>query len=103
MIDTPRRRHRTPGSQAARGLHHEWPVGVVLLGIAGSVLWVALDHFRPGVIAFAGSVAAAALLRLLLPTRLAGLLVVRSRVIDVVTLLVLAAGAMTLAIVVPGV
>lgn len=89
--------------RTTRRLRSEWPVGIVLLGIVASLCWLALDHFRPGVIAFAGSVAAAALLRLLLPTRLAGLLVVRSRVIDVVTLLILAAGAMTLAVVVPGV
>ena len=50
---------------------------------------------------FAGAFGLAGLLRLVLPTRVAGLLAVRSRVFDIVAYGLLAAGIAVLAIVVP--
>ena len=75
----------------ARGWWQQWPIIVVLLGVAIALTLVALDYFRRGSIVLAGSVLLAAFLRLLLPDREAGLLVVRSRRVDVVVLGVLGA------------
>ena len=73
----------------ARGWWRQWPIFVVLLGVAIALTLVALDYFRRGSIVLAGSVLLAAFLRLLLPDREAGLLVVRSRRVDVAVLGVL--------------
>lgn len=69
-----------------RGWWRQWPIIVVLVGVAIALTLVALDYFRRGSIVLAGSVLLAAFLRLLLPDREAGLLVVRSRRVDVVIL-----------------
>lgn len=70
----------------ARRWWHQWPIIVVLLGVAVALGLVTLDYFRRGSIVLAGSVLLAAFLRLLLPDREAGLLVVRSRRVDVLVL-----------------
>ena len=75
----------------ARGWWQQWPIIVVLLGVAIALTLVALDYFRRGSIVLAGSVLLAAFLRLLLPDREAGLLVVRSRRVDVAVLGILGA------------
>lgn len=75
----------------ARTWWRQWPIVVVLLGVAAALVLVSLDYFRRGSIVLAGSVLLAAFLRLLLPDREAGLLVVRSRRVDVAVLGVLGA------------
>jgi hypothetical protein len=70
----------------ARGWWRQWPLLVVLLGVLVALVLVGLDFFRRGSIVLAGSVLLAAFLRLLLPDREAGLLVVRSRRVDVAVL-----------------
>ena len=75
----------------ARGWWQQWPIIVVLLGVAIALTLVALDYFRRGSVVLAGSVLLAAFLRLLLPDREAGLLVVRSRRVDVAVLGILGA------------
>ena len=60
-----------------------------------------LDRFRRGSVLFATAFALAGVLRLVLPSRVAGLLAVRSRVFDVVAYALLAGGIAVLAIVVP--
>lgn len=57
--------------------------------------------WRPGLLVVAVGLALASLLRLLLPTRRAGLLVSRSRVLDVVALGVLATAVAVLASLIP--
>jgi hypothetical protein len=84
--------HRSP---------REWPLGLVLLCAATGFVVIAADHFRRGTAVFAAAVFLAALLRLILPARRAGLLVVRSRGVDVAVLAVLAFGLGMLAVVVP--
>lgn len=70
----------------------QWPfVLVVLLGLGGLV-FVALGALERGVLGLIVAVGLAGLLRLVLPTRTAGLLVSRSRIVDVASLAVLAAG-----------
>jgi hypothetical protein len=73
----------------ASGWWRQWPIIVVLLGVAIALTLVSLDYFRRGSVVLAGSVLLAAFLRLLLPDREAGLLVVRSRRVDVIILGVL--------------
>lgn len=64
----------------------QWPIIVVLVGVGIALALVALDFFRRGAVVLAGSVLLAAFLRLFLPDREAGLLVVRSRKVDVAVL-----------------
>ena len=74
---------------------------LVLAGMGAGLLVVAAGRFRAGTVLFALSVSAAALLRALLPERSAGLLAVRTRLLDVLTLALLAAALSVLAVAVP--
>ncbi len=82
-------------------LPREWPITVVLLAVAASLSVVALNHFRRGTVLLALSVLLAAALRLALPARDAGLLAVRSRLLDVLTLAGLGSSLLVFALVVP--
>jgi hypothetical protein len=73
----------------------------VLLGVAAGLVVVATEHFRRGTVLLACSVLAGALLRAILPDRRAGLLAVRSRVIDVLVMGTLGTMLLVLALVVP--
>ncbi len=64
----------------------QWPIMLVFLGIGISLILIATDHFRRGSIGLAVSVLLAAFLRLFLPNSAAGMLVVRSKVVDVAVL-----------------
>jgi hypothetical protein len=87
-------------AQARRvGTLHELPLALVLIGAGSGLIVVAAHHFRWGNVLIGGSVLFAALLRLVLPTRKAGLLVVRSRFTDVVTLIVGGGALVVLALV----
>ncbi len=70
---------------------------VLALGVAAAVVAVALGHLRTGGYLLAAALGAAAVLRAVLPVRLAGALVVRSRPVDVVLLAAAAGAAATLA------
>jgi hypothetical protein len=83
------------------GRFREWPIALVLAAVAVSLFVVAVNHFRRGTVLLALSVLLAAVLRLVLPAREAGLLAVRSRLIDVLTLGGLGAGLLFFALVVP--
>jgi hypothetical protein len=72
-----------------------------LAGIAISLVVVIVVDFRPGTVLFAASVLLAAAFRLVLTTRRAGLLVLRSRTVDVVTLTFMGVAALLLALAVP--
>lgn len=67
----------------------QWPLTLVLCGVGVAMLLIALDYFRRGSVVLAASVLLAAFLRLLLPDSDAGMLVVRTRRVDVITLGVL--------------
>ena len=79
-----------------------WPLLAALVIFAVAVVLITMGHWRRGPVVMAGALALAALLRLVLPDRLAGLLVVRRRWIDVVGMLLLGAAIAVLALVVPG-
>jgi hypothetical protein len=94
----------TDSSQVPRPglLQREWPFIVVAAGITlGLVVVVLFDRFRRGTLLLAVSVVLGAWLRALLPTERVGVLAVRGRLFDVVTLLVLGGGLTVLALVVP--
>lgn len=77
----------------------ELPLAVVLTCAGAGLVVVALHHFRWGNLLVGGSLALAALLRLVLPTRQAGLLAVRSRFTDAVTMSLLGGSLMLLTVV----
>ncbi|HKE52553.1 MAG TPA: DUF3017 domain-containing protein [Actinomycetes bacterium] len=79
----------------------EWPIALVLSCVTISLIVVAANHFRRGSVLLAASVLLATGLRLVLPARQAGLLAVRSRLVDVIALGGLGGGLMVLALVVP--
>jgi hypothetical protein len=79
----------------------EWPIGVVLIGVALAMLLIALDSFRAGAVLLSASVLLAAFLRLFLPEADAGMLVVRSRRIDVTLLAFMGIGLSILSFWVP--
>jgi hypothetical protein len=80
------------------------PYAIVLAVAAGGLSWVALGglrHVQAGMLTVASALLAAAVLRLVLPERAAGLLVSRRRVLDVLTLASLGAGIMVAVLVLP--
>ena len=77
---------------ARRNWLAQWPITLVLIGVAVAMLLIAMDYFRRGSVVLSASVLLAAFLRLLLPDADAGMLVVRSRKVDVLTLGVLGIG-----------
>jgi hypothetical protein len=70
----------------------QWPITLVLVGVVIAMALIAMDNFRRGSIVLSASVLLAAFLRLLLPDSDAGMLVVRSRRVDVITLAALGVG-----------
>jgi hypothetical protein len=87
---TPETARHAQRSRRSLPLPREWPITLILLGVVASLLVVALNHFRRGTVLLA-----------LLPARDAGLLAVRSRVIDVLTLGGLGAALLFFALIVP--
>ena len=90
-----------PRSAISRVVAAEWPLVSVLAVCTAGVLVVLSEHFRRGTVLFAGGLVLAAGLRALLPSESAGLLVVRGRVVDVITLTALGLGVLLAALVVP--
>jgi hypothetical protein len=79
------------------------PYLLVLCGLVAALLWMLLSgqNAKGGTLAVAGIVLAAALARLMLPERRAGMLVTRSRLADVVILTALGAGVLAAGLVLP--
>jgi len=77
------------------------PVASVLALVALGLAVVASSHWRRGVVLVAGGLLLGGGLRLLLPARLAGLLAVRARWLDVATYTGLGAAILVVALVVP--
>lgn len=93
--------HRPPRPVLGRVISAEWPLVCVLAVCTAGVLVVLSEHFRRGTVLFAGGLVLAAGLRALLPADSAGLLVVRGRLVDVITLSALGLGVLLAALVVP--
>lgn len=79
----------------------QWPLAVVLSGVAAGVLWAGTGHWKRGSFLVGATFALATVLRMALPAKWVGLLGVRSRLVDVVCFGVLAAGIVMLTLVVP--
>ena len=93
-------RRLTPGSWF-EAVFRQWPLLLVLAVIAAGIITTADDHFRRGTFVIAGGVCLAAVLRAVLPRERAGLLAVRSRVLDILTLSFLGAGTLIASLIVP--
>jgi hypothetical protein len=93
--------------EPARAKAPRWanlPYAIVLAAAAGGLSWVAmggLRHVQAGMLAVGFALLAAALLRLVLPDRAAGLLVSRHRVLDVLAMAGLGAGIIVTVLVLP--
>ena len=79
----------------------EWPLAFVLLTIGAGLAVVADNHFKRGTVLFAAGVCLAAFLRAVLPNSRTGLLAVRSRGLDVLTLMALGSTTVLVAVLVP--
>ncbi len=78
-----------------------WPLAVVLAVLAFGLVLLGLGRWRSASLVIATAAGVAAVLRLVLRARVAGLLVIRRRWVDVVGLAAMAAGIATLAMIVP--
>lgn len=76
----------------------QWPILVVLGGVALGLVLTAADHFRAGSVLIGAALLAGAAMRFALPS--VGMLAVRSRFTDVFTYLVLGTGIVLLALMV---
>jgi len=83
-------------------LRREWALGLVLVVLVLGLLTVAVGYWRRGTEYVGVAVILAMLLRLLLPTHTVGMLAVRGRIFDTVTMLLIGGAVITFSIVVPG-
>lgn len=79
----------------------QWPLAVVLAGVAAGLAWVALSHWKRGSFTIGATFLVATLLRSVLPEDRVGLLAVRNRWLDVLCYVLLGAGIVTLSLIVP--
>jgi hypothetical protein len=79
----------------------EWPFVLVLLVAVVAMTLVATNHVKRGCVILGVAMGLAAVLRAVLPARIAGLLVVRSRAFDIVVTATLGAVLVALSVVVP--
>lgn len=92
---------RTAAQLTARGLT-QWPLLLVLVVVGAGMVLAELHHWRRGSFVIGGAMLLAAFLRAVLPDRLAGLLVVRSKWLDLVAMISLGVAICVLALLVPG-
>jgi hypothetical protein len=85
-----------------RGVRRQLPILAVLAVTVVGFTAVRMWYWRKGMLVMAAALLLAAALRLLLPAGRAGLLVVRSRPLDVAALASLGAALAVLATVIPG-
>ncbi|MCM2421161.1 DUF3017 domain-containing protein [Streptomyces sp. RKAG293] len=76
----------------------QWPILVVLGGVALGLVLTAADHFRAGTVLVGAALLVGGALRFTLPS--VGMLAVRSRFTDVITYVVLGTGIVLLALMV---
>ena len=91
--------HRLPNRR--RRWWSQWPIALVLTGVAAALITVALDHFRIGSLMLAASLVLAFTLRLVLPSDRVGMLAVRSKRVDLIVLGTLASALAIFALWVP--
>ncbi len=87
---------------ADRGLNW-WPLAIVLFVFCLGIALVVARHWRRGSMVMGGSLIIGSVLRTILPDEVAGLLVVRSRIVDVALLSGMGCAMIVLGLIVPGV
>jgi hypothetical protein len=85
--------------QERKAVLRELPLALIIGGVALGLVIIGLHHFRWGNLLIAGSLLAGAFFRLVLPTRQAGLLAVRARFTDVVTMSAMGGSLLLLALI----
>jgi hypothetical protein len=81
-----------PRAQRMRtALRRQWPYGLVLLTMCIGLLRILLYHWREGSAWIGGALLLAAVFRIVLPPRAAGMIAVRGRAVDVLWCVGLAA------------
>jgi len=83
------------------GVFRQWPLVMSLAVVVAGLVVVADDHFLRGTVLIAGGICTALVLRAILPSLRAGVLKVRSRVLDLLTLAFFGVGTLVAALVVP--
>ena len=96
------RRGRLPASGRG-GWRQQIPYAIVICGLVLALVWIRQSgqNVRGGTLAVAGILLAAALVRLALPERRAGMLAARHRLADVVALAVFGTGLLVAGLVLP--
>ena len=95
-----RRDHRDRRPRQAR--FTQLPFAAVLLVVAVAVLRIVQYHWREGAALIGAALLLAGLLRKVLPTEKAGLLVIRGKAVDIVTYVGLAAAVLYVALTITG-
>ncbi|GAA1389170.1 DUF3017 domain-containing protein [Luteococcus peritonei] len=88
-------------ARAGSATLNQWPLALVLAALLVALGITATGHWRRGAFAIGCSVLLGGILRAVLPNRVAGLLVVRTRLFDSLLLLGVAATMLLLTFVVP--
>jgi hypothetical protein len=96
------RRGRAVGPERARW-HRQLPYAILVCGLALALVWIRQSgqNVRGGTLAVAGIMLAAALVRLALPERRAGMLASRHRLADVTVLAAFGIGLLVAGLVLP--
>ncbi|REE98250.1 DUF3017 domain-containing protein [Thermomonospora umbrina] len=99
-----RRRRTAPRRKAASSAHWlgQLPYVLALCGVGGALAMYAGAHFRKGSALLAAGVLFGALARLVLPESQVGMLAIRKKWLDVLTMVALAVAVAVVAWVVPG-
>ncbi|MGH3415332.1 MAG: DUF3017 domain-containing protein [Actinocrinis sp.] len=92
------RREGTSPARAVRALATEWPFAVVFTTAAIAVIVVSLGGLKRGLTLLAAALLVGSVLRFVLPPARAGLLAVRRRGVDVVTMALLGVFLLLLAL-----
>ena len=82
-------------------LKREWALGLVVVVLAVGLLTVAFGYWRRGTEYVGVAVVLAMMLRLVLPTHAVGMLAVRGRIFDAVTMLLIGGAVVVFSILVP--
>ncbi|GAB3624426.1 hypothetical protein GCM10027418_25100 [Mariniluteicoccus endophyticus] len=91
---------KTAASARARSMN-QWPLLAVIAGELVGLVLVWIGHWRWGAMVMGACLCVGAVLRLVLPRRVAGLLQVRGQIFDIVTLVGAGSLMMLLAVVIP--
>ena len=90
-----------PEESLAQRAADQWPMGLVLLCVAGGLAVIAIGGFRAGSVIVAAALVFAAFLRAFLPEEVVGMLAIRRRSTDVLTMALFGLALAVVAFLVP--